>query len=57
MAESRYRRLTLGVEEEFQLIRPGTLELVPGFDNLAASQGTEAAANREPACQILTTAM
>ncbi|MBN1853651.1 MAG: YbdK family carboxylate-amine ligase [Pirellulales bacterium] len=28
--------MTLGVEEEFQLLCPKTLSLIPGFDNLAA---------------------
>jgi carboxylate-amine ligase len=30
------RQLTLGVEEEFQLLAPHTLELTPAFDRLAA---------------------
>ena len=47
MDKSQCRELTLGVEEEFQLLCPETLALVPGFDNLVACWGTEDAANRD----------
>ena len=46
MDRSQCRRLTLGVEEEFQLLCPETLALVPGFDTLAACWRAETAADR-----------
>jgi carboxylate-amine ligase len=47
MDKVQCRRLTLGVEEEFQLLCPGTLALVPGFDQIAACWAGEGTANRE----------
>lgn len=45
MDGSHCRQLTLGVEEEFQLLCPETLLLLPGFDDLAACWQAEGAAD------------
>ena len=45
MDRSQCRELTLGVEEEFQLLCPETLALVPGFDTVAARWRAEIAAH------------
>lgn len=47
MARVQYHQMTLGVEEEFQLLCPETLKLVPGFDHLASCWHTAAGTKRE----------
>jgi carboxylate-amine ligase len=53
MDSPQSRQLTLGVEEEFQLLCPETLALVPGYDDLAACWDAEAAGGPE-ACPTPT---
>lgn len=47
MDRSQRHRLTLGVEEEFQLLCPETAALVPSFDTVAACWRAETAAHDE----------